>query len=52
MTEVNKINRFIEPPKDGVFCDILWADPCENDEEAIAMGWSENSSRGCSYVFG
>jgi serine/threonine-protein phosphatase 2B catalytic subunit len=33
-------------------CDLLWADPCENDEEAISMGWSDNSSRGCSFVFG
>jgi serine/threonine-protein phosphatase 2B catalytic subunit len=28
--DINKINRFSEPPTHGAFCDILWADPTEN----------------------
>jgi hypothetical protein len=32
--------------------DFLWADPCENDEEAVKLEWSDNATRGCSYVFG
>jgi serine/threonine-protein phosphatase 2B catalytic subunit len=52
MLDTNKINRFTEPPKEGPFCDFLWADPCENDEEALSLTWMENSTRGCSYVFG
>ena len=35
-----------------IYSDFLWADPCENDEEAVAMEWSDNVTRGCSYVFG
>lgn len=27
--DLNKINRFKEPPKQGVFCDILWSDPVD-----------------------
>ena len=51
-TEINKFSRFVEPPKEGPFCDLLWADPCENDDEALNMEWSDNSTRGCSYIFG
>jgi diadenosine tetraphosphatase ApaH/serine/threonine PP2A family protein phosphatase len=25
--DIENINRFVEPPKDGPLCDILWADP-------------------------
>lgn len=35
-----------------MFCDILWADPSENENEAKNMEWVENTVRGCSYVFG
>jgi serine/threonine-protein phosphatase 2B catalytic subunit len=27
---LNKINRFLEPPLSGVLCDILWADPVDD----------------------
>jgi serine/threonine-protein phosphatase 2B catalytic subunit len=46
------LSRFVEPPKEGPFCDLLWADPCENDDEAVATEWLDNTTRGCSYVFG
>ena len=52
MKDLNSINRFKEPPKDGAFCDILWADPCEDDEEALKIEWNTNTVRGCSFVFG
>jgi serine/threonine-protein phosphatase 2B catalytic subunit len=52
MSEINKFSRFSEPPKEGAFCDLLWADPCENDEEAVSTEWLDNGTRGCSYVFG
>ncbi len=35
-----------------IYSDFLWADPCENDEEAVTMEWSDNATRGCSYIFG
>lgn len=50
--DITKINRFTEPPKTGPMCDMLWSDPVEKDEEALTVSWVENSTRGCSYVFG
>ena len=52
IADINKINRFEEPPKNGPMCDLLWSDPCDKDDEAIEMGFISNSTRGCSYVFG
>ena len=28
---IKEINRFVEPPVDGTFCDLLWSDPVSND---------------------
>ncbi len=28
--EINKINRFVEPPLSGLLCDLLWADPVDD----------------------
>lgn len=28
--DINKVNRFIEPPLSGLLCDLLWADPCDD----------------------
>ena len=50
--DITKINRFTERPKTGPMCDMLWSDPVEKDEEALTVSWVENSTRGCSYVFG
>ena len=50
--DIEKINRFTEPPKTGPMCDMLWSDPCEKDEDAKTIGWIENTNRGCSYIFG
>ena len=52
IADIEKINRFEEPPKSGPMCDMLWSDPCEKDDEAIGMGFIANTTRGCSYVFG
>jgi serine/threonine-protein phosphatase 2B catalytic subunit len=30
--DLNKIERNIEPPRSGIFCDILWSDPVEHDK--------------------
>lgn len=32
--------------------DLLWCDPCENDDEAQDVDYKDNEQRGCSYVFG
>lgn len=52
ITDIDKENRFIEVPKDGFMCDFLWADPIENEHEAIKIDWDENQNRGCSFSFG
>jgi serine/threonine-protein phosphatase 2B catalytic subunit len=31
LEEIKKIDRFKEIPKTGVFCDLMWADPVDND---------------------
>lgn len=48
---INKIDRFCEPPLEGIMCDILWSDPAE-DEVANKTEWIDNEERECSYVFG
>ena len=40
------IDRNIEIPHEGPFCDLMWSDP-EDDEEGMRM-----SSRGAGYLFG
>ena len=52
MNEINKFNRFDEPPREGPLCDLLWSDPVEKDSEALIVEWAPNKTRGCSFVFG
>ena len=49
---MKKIDRFHEPPKSGLFCDLLWSDPVENDGGYLENGWKGNEVRGCSWFFG
>lgn len=52
LKSLNEINRFEEPPKEGLFCDILWSDPVEDDKGACKDIFEYNDTRGCSYFFG
>lgn len=49
--DINKIDRFIEPPLKGFLCDILWSDPC-TDKEARSIKFQKNVERECSFKFG
>jgi len=49
--DINDINRFIEPPLSGLLCDLLWADPVD-DNQAMKVNFSENKERECSVKFG
>lgn len=48
----SQINRFREPPTQGLMCDILWADPLEEfGQEKTNEFFLHNHVRGCSYFF-
>jgi serine/threonine-protein phosphatase 2B catalytic subunit len=49
--EINKINRFIEPPLSGLLCDILWSDPVD-DSLAMKVNFADNKERECSVKYG
>ena len=50
--QINQINRFSEPPKDGMLCDLLWADPTFEERGVMKNRYEKNESRGCSFYFG
>lgn len=52
LDDVKKINRFSEPPREGIFCDLIWSDPVENDQGFCENKYKSNEVRGCSYFFG
>ena len=31
LEDIAKIDRFREPPDEGIFCEALWSDPCDED---------------------
>lgn len=50
--DLNKLNRFTDPPKSGLGCDVLWSDPTENfGEEPHKDDFVANGARGCSYRY-
>ncbi|OLN82141.1 Serine/threonine-protein phosphatase 2B catalytic subunit [Colletotrichum chlorophyti] len=47
-----QIDRFREPPTQGLMCDVLWADPLEDfGQEKTSDYFLHNHVRGCSYFF-
>jgi serine/threonine-protein phosphatase 2B catalytic subunit len=53
LQDIDKIQRVREIPKLGPLCDLVWADPIDNDSGKISEGLVKNNeSRGCSYYFG
>lgn len=49
--EINQVKRFQEIPLDGLFCDLMWADPMK-DEVAKHGEFNDNPERECSNYFG
>nr|GAT48835.1 serine/threonine protein phosphatase 2B catalytic subunit a1 [Mycena chlorophos] len=50
--DIRAIDRFREPPTQGLMCDILWADPVEDfGTEKTTDSFLHNHVRGCSYFF-
>ena len=52
LDDIKKIDRFKEPPREGIFCDLLWSDPVENDNGICEHLFRQNEVRGCSYFYG
>jgi len=55
LSQVGGIHRFQEPPRAGLFCDLLWADPVDEDKEdhnIHSESFFPNEVRGCSFFFG
>jgi len=50
-SDIDKINRFVEPPLQGFLCDLLWSDPLD-DREARVTRFTKNSQRECSVKYG
>lgn len=52
LTYLVQIDRFKEPPTQGLMCDILWSDPVEDfGQESTSESFLHNHVRGCSYFF-
>ncbi|KAI9850310.1 MAG: 3',5'-cyclic-nucleotide phosphodiesterase (PDEase) (3':5'-CNP) [Thelocarpon superellum] len=52
LDDLKSIDRFREPPTQGLMCDILWADPLEEfGQEKTSEFFVHNHVRGCSYFF-
>jgi serine/threonine-protein phosphatase 2B catalytic subunit len=52
LNDLKNLQRFQEPPRVGLFCDILWSDPVEDEKGASSQRFVQNEVRGCSYFFG
>ena len=50
--DINKLNRYIEPPQTGGLCDLIWSDPINNTTGELEKSWINNEIRGCSFYFG
>lgn len=53
LKDIDRIDRFREPPTRGIMCDMLWSDPHEDyGEEPEGVGnYVHNKVRGCSYFY-
>ena len=54
ISQLFTIDRFIEPPCEGLFCDVLWADPqpeSDSVDQHLEPHFQPNEARGCSYTY-
>ena len=49
--DINKIDRFVEPPLEGLLCDLLWSDPAK-DAQSKSTNFAPNGPRECAWYFG
>ena len=51
LQQIEKFDRHVEIPFEGLFCDLIWADPME-DKDAACKNFTKNEARGASFMFG
>ena len=52
LSDIESLNRISEPPREGLFCDLLWSDPVEAANGSLVERYKHNAARSCSYYFG
>jgi len=61
LREIEELQRFVEVPREGLMCDLLWSDPYEDeadedrdqdDDAPQSAYYGHNETRQCSFVFG
>lgn len=52
LSDINAVNRKMEPPRSGLLCDLLWSDPVNTNDGKLPEAYKNNESRGCSFYFG
>jgi serine/threonine-protein phosphatase 2B catalytic subunit len=51
IADLNILNRFSEPPRSGLYCDLLWSDPVDSETGDALEPYTHNDVRGCSYYY-
>ncbi|OMJ71377.1 hypothetical protein SteCoe_30439 [Stentor coeruleus] len=52
LKDITNLNRFIEPPNEGLLCDLLWSDPADNPSGVLPECFMPNTARSCSVIYG
>ena len=52
MQSIISIDRFKEIPRIGLFTDLMWSDPVENETGYLDELFAKNQKRSCSFLFG
>ncbi|CAK80679.1 unnamed protein product (macronuclear) [Paramecium tetraurelia] len=52
LEDIKRLDRYHEPPRSGLLCDLLWSDPVDQDQGNMDGQWKGNEVRGCSWFFG